>query len=91
MDAQGFIARRCSKRAQFHTLMDAGSSNRYVVAIHRTPNGFFARVQGLPGCIARGATEVEALENVREMIRLHAAIARLAAGEKPRVSLEISA
>jgi predicted RNase H-like HicB family nuclease len=65
--------------------------NRYVVAIHRAPGGYFARVLGHPGCIARGATEVEALENVREMIRLHEAIARLAAAERPRVSLEISA
>lgn len=72
-------------------VMDAEPVNRYVVAIHRTSGGYFARVSALPGCIARGATEVEALENVREMIRLHLAIARLAAAERPRVSLEISA
>jgi len=46
---------------------------------------------GLPGCIARGATEVEALENVRQAIRVHAAIARLASREPPKVSVEISA
>jgi len=72
-------------------VMSADSPSRYVVAIHRTPGGYFARVMSLPGCIARGATEVEALENAREMIRLHAALARLAAAERPRVSLEISA
>jgi predicted RNase H-like HicB family nuclease len=71
--------------------MEAEATSRYVVAIHRTPGGCFARVIGLPGCIARGSTEVDALENAREMIRLYAAIARLAATERPRVSLEISA
>ena len=71
--------------------MEAAGANRHVVAIHRTAGGCFARVLGLPGCIARGATEVEALENVRELIRLHEAITRLAAAERPKVSLEISA
>jgi predicted RNase H-like HicB family nuclease len=71
--------------------MEAAATTRHVVAIHRAPGGYFARVLGLPGCIARGATEVEALENVRELIRLHEAIARLAAAERPKVSLEISA
>jgi len=71
--------------------MDAPAPSRHVVAIHRTPIGCFARVIGLPGCIARGATEVEALENVRQAIRVHLAIARLAAAEPPKVSVEISA
>ena len=71
--------------------MEAPRTDRHVVAIHRAPGGYFARVLGLPGCIGRGATEVEALENVRELIRLHEAIARLAAAERPKVSLEISA
>jgi len=71
--------------------MDAYAPSRHVVAIHRTQIGYFARVIGLPGCIARGATEVEALENVRQAIRVHLAIARLAASEPPKVSLEISA
>jgi len=71
--------------------MDAPAPSRHVVAIHRTPIGCFARVIGLPGCIARGATEVEALENVRRAIRVHLAIARLAAAEPPKVSVEISA
>ena len=71
--------------------MENALSNRHVVAIHRAPGGYFARVLDLPGCISRGATEIEAIENVRELIRLHAAIARLAAAERPRLSIEISA
>ena len=64
---------------------------RYVVAIHRTSRGCFARVTNLPGCIAHGASEVEALENVRSSIRAYEAMARLLADRKAGVSLEISA
>jgi predicted RNase H-like HicB family nuclease len=64
---------------------------RYLVAIHDTPGGCYARVVNLPGCIAKGATEVEALENLRASIRTYLAIARLAAQDAPRIRLEISA
>ena len=63
---------------------------RFVVAIHHTPQGCFAQVVNLPGCFARGENEVEAVENVRSAIRAFIAIARLARQQKPRVSLEIS-
>ena len=66
-------------------------SGRFVVAIHRTPKGCYAQVVNLPGCFARGATEVEALENVRAMIGTFVSVAQLIARDKPRVSLEISA
>lgn len=71
--------------------MEETPSRRYVVAIHRTPAGYFARVVDLPGCISRGASEVEALENARAMLRVHLALGRLCAVEEPRVRLEISA
>jgi predicted RNase H-like HicB family nuclease len=64
---------------------------RFIVAIHHTPQGCFAQVVNLPGCFARGANEVEALENVRGAIRAFVAITQLLRHEKPRVSLEISA
>ena len=67
------------------------SSQRFVVAIHRTPQGFYAQVMNLPGCFAKGATEVEALENARAMIPAFMSLTRLVAESKPRVSLEISA
>lgn len=64
---------------------------RFVVAIHQTPAGYFAQVVNLPGCFAKGDSEVEALENVRPMIRAFLAVQGLMARQKPRVSLEISA
>jgi len=70
---------------------EAHETARFVVAIHRTPAAYFAEVVNLPGCFAKGASEVEALENVRAMIRTFLAVKALMARDKPRVSLEISA
>ncbi|MGC1694993.1 MAG: type II toxin-antitoxin system HicB family antitoxin [Pseudolabrys sp.] len=38
---------------------------QYKVALHRSEEGFAASVPGLPGCWSQGATEAEALENIR--------------------------
>ena len=67
------------------------TTERFIVAIHRTPAGYYARVVNLPGCLAKGASEVEALENVRTMIRTFIKVSRLVDRDKARVSLEISA
>jgi predicted RNase H-like HicB family nuclease len=67
------------------------SRPRFVVEIHKTPGGYFARALDVPGCIAKGESEVEALENVRVAIRTFLAVASLIEHHKARVSLEISA
>jgi len=41
---------------------------QYKVALHRSEEGFAASVPGLPGCWSQGATEAEALENIRMAI-----------------------
>jgi predicted RNase H-like HicB family nuclease len=41
---------------------------RYKVALHQSDEGFAASVPGLPGCWSQGATEAEALENIRVAI-----------------------
>jgi predicted RNase H-like HicB family nuclease len=41
---------------------------QYRVALHRSEEGFAASVPGLPGCWSQGATEAEALENIRVAI-----------------------
>jgi predicted RNase H-like HicB family nuclease len=69
----------------------SGTSERFIVAIHRTPAGYYARVLNLPGCLAKGASEVEALENVRVMIGTFIKVMRLVEQDKARVSVEISA
>jgi len=41
---------------------------KYKIALQKTDEGFSASVPGLPGCWSRGATEDEALENIRYAI-----------------------
>ena len=41
---------------------------QYKVALHRSEEGVAASVPGLPGCWSQGATEAEALENIRAAI-----------------------
>jgi predicted RNase H-like HicB family nuclease len=40
----------------------------YKVILHRSDEGVAASVIGLPGCWSEGATETEALENIRTAI-----------------------
>jgi predicted RNase H-like HicB family nuclease len=41
---------------------------QYKVALHRSDEGYAASVPGLPGCWSQGATEAEALDNIRVAI-----------------------
>ena len=47
---------------------------RYRIAIHRSEEGYSVSVPGLPGCWSQGATEGEALDNIREAIRDYLAV-----------------
>ncbi len=42
---------------------------RYRIAIHKSEEGFSVSVPGLPGCWSQGATDVEAVENIKDAIR----------------------
>lgn len=42
---------------------------KYKIALHKTDEGYSVSVPGLPGCWSQGATEQEALENIRDAIR----------------------
>ena len=44
---------------------------RYMVVIEKGPSSYGAFVPDLPGCIAVGETEAEALELIEEAIRFH--------------------
>ena len=41
----------------------------YKVVLRQSEEGFSVSVPGLPGCWSQGATEQEALENVRDAIQ----------------------
>jgi predicted RNase H-like HicB family nuclease len=84
--------RRDGARGEYVRRMQPGSAaSRYRIAIHRAKGCYFALVIDLPGCIARGATEVEAVENARGAIRAYLCMAEILAGESATVHLEIPA
>ncbi len=47
---------------------------RYRIALHRSEEGFSVSVPGLPGCWSQGATEAEAIENIKDAIREYLAV-----------------
>jgi predicted RNase H-like HicB family nuclease len=47
---------------------------RYRIALHRSEEGYSVSVPGLPGCWSQGATEPEALDNIRDAIRDYLAV-----------------
>ena len=42
---------------------------RYRIAVRQSDEGYSVSVPGLPGCWSQGATEQEALENIKDAIR----------------------
>jgi len=58
----------------------------YRVVLHQSEEGFSVSCPGLPGCWSQGATEEEALENIRVAIREYIdAAEELARNENGRV------
>ena len=47
---------------------------KYKIAIHKSAEGYSVSVPGLPGCWSQGATEPEALANIRDAIREYLAV-----------------
>jgi predicted RNase H-like HicB family nuclease len=42
---------------------------KYRIALQKSEDGYSVSVPGLPGCWSQGATENEAIENIRDAIR----------------------
>lgn len=47
---------------------------RYRIALHQSEEGYSVSVPGLPGCWSQGATEAEALENIKDAIHEYLAV-----------------
>jgi predicted RNase H-like HicB family nuclease len=47
---------------------------KYKIALFQTDDGFSVSVPGLPGCWSQGATEAEALANIRDAISEYLAV-----------------
>ena len=46
-----------------------GRAMRYKVVLRKSEEGYSVSCPGLPGCWSRGASEAEALENIRSAIQ----------------------
>jgi predicted RNase H-like HicB family nuclease len=42
---------------------------KYRIALHKSEEGYSVSVPGLPGCWSQGATEQEALDNIKDAIQ----------------------
>jgi predicted RNase H-like HicB family nuclease len=56
----------------------------YPVVLHKSDDGYAVNCPALPGCWSQGATEDEAVENIRDAIREYLAAIREAAPESLR-------
>jgi len=54
-----------------------GVEMRYKVALKKSEEGFSVSCPGLPGCWSQGATEQEALANIRDAIREYLDVERI--------------
>lgn len=58
---------------------------KYRVVLHQSEEGYAVSCPGLPGCWSQGATEAEALANIRDAIEEYlATVAELTAGQDVR-------
>ena len=47
---------------------------KYKISLQRSDEGYSVSVPGLPGCWSQGATESEALDNIKDAIREYLAV-----------------
>ncbi len=60
-------------------------SMKYKVVLRQTDEGYSVSCPGLPGCWSQGATEAEAIDNIRDAIaEYQAAVDRTIVGENIR-------
>ncbi|MDZ4863380.1 MAG: type II toxin-antitoxin system HicB family antitoxin [Gemmatimonadota bacterium] len=57
---------------------------KYKIALHRSEEGYSVSVPGLPGCWSQGATEQEAVDNIRDAITEYFSVAEELAGSELR-------
>ncbi|HWY70715.1 MAG TPA: type II toxin-antitoxin system HicB family antitoxin [Terriglobales bacterium] len=63
---------------------------RYPVVLHKTEEGVAIGCPGLPGCWSQGATEQEALENIKIAIKEYLEVAKEIAEEGEMREVEVA-
>jgi predicted RNase H-like HicB family nuclease len=64
---------------------------KYPVALIPTDEGYSVSCSGLPGCWSQGATEEEALANIRDAMREFLEVAKRLTGERNLREVDLSA
>ncbi len=65
--------------------MKGSKTMKYRVVLKQTDEGYSVSCPGLPGCWSQGATEAEAIDNIRDAIQEYqAAVAATLAGKDVR-------
>ena len=60
-------------------------SMKYRVVLRQTDEGYSVNCPGLPGCWSQGATEAEAIDNIRDaIVEYQAAVTATLVGENVR-------
>jgi predicted RNase H-like HicB family nuclease len=65
-------------------------TSRYRVALLASEEGFSVSCPGLPGCWSQGATEAEALDNIRDAIREYLSVVAESLQESNMREVEVS-
>ena len=70
-EGAGFVAHGPWQQRNVESSMHRtpGGQVRYRIALHKSDEGYSVSVPGMPGCWSQGATEDEAVENIRDAIR----------------------
>jgi predicted RNase H-like HicB family nuclease len=63
---------------------------KYSVALEKTDEGYSVWCPGLPGCWSQGATEEEALENIKDAIEVWLETAEELAKDKKHHLVEVA-
>ncbi|MCY4220561.1 MAG: type II toxin-antitoxin system HicB family antitoxin [Thiotrichales bacterium] len=60
---------------------------RYKVALRKSEEGYSVSCPGLPGCWSQGASEAEALDNIRSAIREYLGVVEELLRETPEIEV----
>ena len=60
---------------------------RYKVALRKSEEGYSVSCPGLPGCWSQGASEAEALENIRSAIQEYLGVVEELVREVPEIEI----
>ena len=60
---------------------------RYKVVLRKSEEGYSVSCPGLPGCWSQGASETEALENIRSAIREYLGVVEALLHDTPEIEI----